>query len=56
MSEEEGLTEGWMLGLDDGCVEGSPEELGLPLGCDVGQSETEGFTDCSLLGMLDNEG
>ena len=45
MPDNEGLIEGWLLGWDDGCIEGRPDKLGLSLGCDVGQSETEGFTD-----------
>ena len=45
MPDNEGLIEGWLLDWDDGCNEGRPDKLGLSLGCDVGQSETEGFTD-----------
>ena len=38
--------------MDDGC----PDKLGLLLGCDVGQSEIEGFPEGWPLGTLDNEG
>ena len=45
MADNEGFVEGWLLGSNDGCDEGRPDKLGLSLGCDVGQSETEGFID-----------
>ena len=36
--------------------DGRPDKVGLSLGCDVGQSETEGCSDVWPLGILDNEG
>ena len=45
MTDNEGRVDGCLLGWDDGWDEGGPDELGLSLGCDVGQSETEGFID-----------
>ena len=56
MIDNEGRVDGCLLGSDDGFDEGGPDELALSLGCDVGQSETEGFTDGWLLGIIDKEG
>ena len=72
-SEDEGFSEGWLLGAvlldgdsegidvgqtvaegasltlklgkDDGIADGCPDKLGDLLGCDVGQSDDEGFLE-----------
>mmetsp|Transcript_11842 Transcript_11842/g.25957 ORF Transcript_11842/g.25957 Transcript_11842/m.25957 type:complete len:90 (+) Transcript_11842:125-394(+) len=36
---------GFELGCDDGIDDGSPDKLGISLGCDVGQFETEGCSE-----------
>lgn len=44
------------LGRGDGCEEGRFVTLGLSLGIEVGQMETEGFVDGDLLGVLVEDG
>ena len=40
--ESEGIVEGWLLCWTDGLDDGRPDKLGISLGCDVGQCDTEG--------------